>query len=203
VRGDLAAWIRRQAAGADRYLFGIAGPPGSGKSTLAALLGDELGAPVVPMDGFHLSNEVLRARGQLGMKGAPDTFAATDFVDLVRALRAPTRVVACPAFDRTIDEPVDDRIRVVPDDVVVIVEGNYLLLDRPPWSSLSSLFDAIAYLDVPADVRVRRLVGRHVEFGRSPEDAEAFVRASDAVNAALVEASRGRSDLVIPYDAPT
>ncbi|HSP28810.1 MAG TPA: hypothetical protein VLN74_09695 [Ilumatobacteraceae bacterium] len=201
MHADLASWIRRQSAGADRYLFGIAGPPGSGKSTLARLLGNALAAPVVPMDGFHLPNAVLRERGQLDVKGAPETFAAADFVALVSSLRDTSRVVACPTFDRTIDEPIADRIRVGPGDVAVVVEGNYLLLDRPPWSSLSAMFDAIAYLDVPDDIRFRRLVDRHVEFGRSRADAEAFVLRSDAVNAALVEASRQRADLIIPHRA--
>ncbi len=201
MHADLASWIRRQSTGADRYLFGIAGPPGSGKSTLAQLLGNDLGAPVVPMDGFHLLNAVLRERGLLDVKGAPETFAAADFVALVSALRDPSLVVGCPTFDRTIDEPIPDRIQVVPDDVVVIVEGNYLLLDRPPWSSLSALLDAVAYLDVPGDVRYRRLVDRHVEFGRNRKDAEAFVLGSDEVNAVLVEASRQRAHLVIPYRA--
>ena len=201
MHADLASWIRRRSTGADRYLFGIAGPPGSGKSTLAVRLGNDLGAPVVPMDGFHLPNTVLRERGQLDVKGAPETFAAADFVALVNALRDPSRIVGCPAFDRTIDEPVADRIRVAPDDVVVVVEGNYLLLDRPPWSELSAVFDAIAYLDVPGEIRVRRLVDRHVEFGRRRADAEAFVLRSDAANAELVEMSRPRADLVIPYRA--
>ena len=168
---------------------------------MARLLGNALAAPVVPMDGFHLPNAVLRERGQLDVKGAPETFAAADFVALVSSLRDTSRVVACPTFDRTIDEPIADRIRVGPGDVAVVVEGNYLLLDRPPWSSLSAMFDAIAYLDVPDDIRFRRLVDRHVEFGRSRADAEAFVLRSDAVNAALVEASRQRADLIIPHRA--
>jgi pantothenate kinase len=196
---DLESWIRDRSAAVDRYLFGIAGPPGSGKTTLAERLGADLGSPVVQMDGFHLPNATLRARGQLNIKGAPETFAASDFVELVRRLRDPSGVVECPVFDRTIDEPVPDGIMVVPDDVVVIVEGNYLLLDRPPWSSLSGLFDAIAYLDVPSDVRLRRLVDRHVAHGRSPAGAVEFVQRSDAVNAALVEESRPRADLVVPY----
>jgi len=194
---DLASWIGERAIGSDRYVFGIAGPPGSGKSTLAAQLGTALGAPVVPMDGFHLSNDVLRARGLLGVKGAPETFDAAAFLELVRAFRNASETVSCPAFDRTIDAPVADRISVVPGDVVVVVEGNYLLLDRPPWVSLSEAFDAVAYLDVPDEIRRTRLIARHVEFGRHPADAAEFVHRSDEANAALVEASRPRADLIV------
>jgi pantothenate kinase len=196
---ELASWIREQSAGADRFLFGIAGPPGSGKSTLAERLGAEIRAPVVPMDGFHLPNATLRARGQLGIKGAPETFAAAAFVALVAELRSPGRMVECPAFDRSLDDPVAGRIRVSSDDAVVVVEGNYLLLDQAPWSSLSGLFDAVAHLDVAADVRRRRLVDRHIAFGRSRAEAVEFVQRSDEINAALVEASRTRADLVISW----
>lgn len=194
---DLASWVSERAAGADRYVFGIAGPPGSGKSTLAAQLGIVLDAPVVAMDGFHLPNDVLRARGLLAVKGAPETFDAGAFLTMVRAIRESSDTVSCPAFDRTIDAPVADRISVVPGDVVVVVEGNYLLLDRPPWASLLGALDAIAYLDVPDEVRRSRLIARHVEFGRDPVDAAEFVRRSDEANAVLVEASRSRADLLV------
>ena len=194
---DLASWVSERAAGADRYVFGIAGPPGSGKSTLAARLGAALGAPVVAMDGFHLPNDVLRARGLLAVKGAPETFDATGFLALVRAIRETSETVSCPAFDRTIDAAVADRVSVVPDDVVVVVEGNYLLLDRPPWASLSEAFDAVAYLDVADEIRRERLIARHVEFGRDPADAAEFVHRSDEANAVLVEASCIRADLVV------
>ena len=194
---DLASWISERAAGADRYVFGIAGPPGSGKSTLAARLGTTLGAPVVGMDGFHFPNDVLRARGLLAVKGAPETFDAGAFLTLVRSIRESSDTVSCPAFDRTIDAPVADRISVVPGDVVVVVEGNYLLLDRPPWASLPGALDAIAYLDVLDEVRRSRLIARHVEFGRDPADAAEFVHRSDEANAVLVEASRSRADLLV------
>ncbi len=196
----LSSWILEQSAGADRYLFGIVGPPGSGKSTLAAILGGELGAPVVPMDGFHLSNAELDERGLLDVKGAPETFAANAFVDLVRALRRSTEVVLCPTFDRTIEEPIPDQVRVVPSDPVVIVEGNYLLLEEVPWNELAGLFDAVAYLDVSNDVRVDRLVARHVESGRVRSEALDFVLRSDEVNARRVEHARARADLHIWSD---
>jgi pantothenate kinase len=197
VADELAAWIRERSAGADRYLFGIAGPPGSGKSTLAERLGTDLGASVVPMDGFHLPNATLRARGLLGVKGAPETFAAEAFVALVAELRSPGRTVECPVFDRSLDEPVAGGVRVPPDDVVVVIEGDYLLLDRPPWSSLSGRFDAVAHLDVAAEVRRRRLVDRHVAFGKSPAEAAEFVQRSDEINAELVDASAVRADVIV------
>jgi pantothenate kinase len=197
LAADLASWVSERAAGTDRYVFGIAGPAGSGKSTLAARLGAALGAPVVAMDGFHLPNDVLRARGLLAVKGAPETFDAPGFLALVRAIRDTSETISCPAFDRTIDAAVADRVSVAPDDVVVVVEGNYLLLDRPPWAALSEAFDAVAYLDVADEIRRERLIARHVEFGRDPVDAAEFVHRSDEANAALVEASRIRADLVV------
>ena len=194
---DLAAWIDERCATTDRYLFGITGPPGSGKSTLAERLGAELDAPVVAMDGFHLSNVELIERGQLGIKGAPETFAASSFVDLVRELRQPSAIVECPTFDHTIDEPVADQIRVTPDDVVVIVEGNYLLLDEAPWGELAGLLDATAFMDVPDDVRIERLVDRHVAFGRDRREALDFVRRSDELNARRIEPGRTRAELLV------
>lgn len=197
---DLAPWVRERATGVDRFLLGIAGPPGSGKSTLASRLGAELGAPVVPMDGFHRPNAELVASGLRDVKGAPETFDAPAFVELVRAVRDPNRTVRCPAFDRTTDEPVAGRVTVTPDDSVVIIEGNYLLLDRAPWSSLTGLLDATAFLDVLPPLRIARLVARHIEFGRDRADAIDFAHGSDAANAVLVEASRSRADIIVRVD---
>lgn len=194
---ELAPWVRERSSRVDRYLFGIAGPPGSGKSTIAADLANAIGAPVVPMDGFHLSNATLSARGQLGIKGAPETFRAARFVDVVRRLRDANGAVECPTFDRTIDEPVAGQVLVAASENVVVVEGNYLLLDRSPWSALPGLFDSIAYLDTPQELREQRLIDRHVEFGRSRAAAAEFVRRSDARNAERVEASRDRADLIV------
>ncbi len=202
---ELVSQIVDDARGRRRYLFGLAGPPGSGKSTVAARLAEALGAVVVPMDGFHLDNAELARLGLLGVKGAPETFDAAGFVRLVELLGHATEPVPAPSFDRVADRTVDAAITVEPDDRIVIVEGNYLLLERPPWASLRDLFDRTGYLAVDDDTRVERLVARHVDHGRSSDDAREFVLASDEANAAIVAATRPRADVVIepsPVDAP-
>ena len=76
----LAARIAGLTPKARRLMVAIVGAPGAGKSTLAeALAGRIDGAAVVPMDGFHLDNAVLRSRGILDRKGAPESFDADGF----------------------------------------------------------------------------------------------------------------------------
>jgi pantothenate kinase len=193
----IASWIRARVDPSRRFLFGIAGPPGSGKSTVAAAVAAELDAVVVPMDGYHLPNATLDARGLRNVKGAPETFDADAFVTAVRRLATADDDVELPDFDREVDEPRPGGIRVRASDRIVIVEGNYLLLDTAPWVALREVFDAVASLVVDPAVRVERLVDRHVRFGRTRAEAVAFVEESDEVNAALVEAVRDRAHLVI------
>jgi pantothenate kinase len=199
---DLVAQIAQDARGRRRYVFGLTGPPGSGKSTVAAQLADALGAVVVPMDGFHLDNTELERRGLLDVKGAPETFDAAGFVQLVEQLRHAAGPVSAPAFDRVADRTVDAAITVGSDDHVVIVEGNYLLLDRPPWASLTDLFDLTGYIDIDDATRVERLVARHVRHGRTPADAREFVCTSDEANAAIIATSRSRADVIIDPSSP-
>jgi len=196
-RRDLARWIADDSEGRARYLFGLAGGPGSGKSTIAAQLADELDGIVVPMDGFHLSNAALDAANLRAFKGSVETFDADAFVSLIERLRDNSGNVLAPAFDRSADSTVADAICVGQQERIIIVEGNYLLLDREPWASLRRLFDRTGYVDTPDNVRVRRLVRRHARSGRSIEEAREFVRTSDERNARLIAAARDRADLVI------
>ena len=85
-----------------RTLVGITGPPGAGKTHVARFLGH----PVVAMDGFHLPNDELRRIGRRQRKGAPDTFDAAAFLQLLDHLRNGTVAVSVPAFSRELDEPV-------------------------------------------------------------------------------------------------
>ena len=194
------ASARRAALALDNGALAIQGPPGAGKSTVASALVDKLGpaAVLVPLDGFHLSNQVLESLGRSDRKGAPDTFDVAGYVALLRRLRTPCAdTVYAPAFRREIDEPVGSSIPVRPETPIVITEGNYLLLDMHPWRQIRDLLDAVWYLDIDKAVRVKRLIARHMEFDKTPEAARAWAEGSDQRNADIVVASAHRAALVL------
>jgi len=139
-----------------------------------------------------------RRLGRAGRKGAPDTFDAAGFVALLGRVRAGVEIVYAPVFDRGIEEPIAGAIAVDHATSLVVVEGNYLLNDDGAWARVAPLLDACWYLDLPDDVRVARLVARHVAHGRSPRAAREWVLRSDEANARLVARGRGRADLLVP-----
>jgi pantothenate kinase len=195
---ELVARAARLAESGDRRLLGITGPPGAGKSSLAADLAGALGAVLVPMDGFHLSDTELRRRNRLDRKGAPDTFDAAGYVGLLRRVRAGLETVRAPAFDRGRERTISDAIEVPRTCALVITEGNYLLLEDEPWGEIRSLLDEVWFLDDPR--RLEWLVRRHVGQGRDPAAARARATSgSDAENARLVAAGRERADLVLAH----
>ena len=187
-----------------RALLGLVGPPGSGKSTLAAALQAEFAdvAQVVPMDGFHLANVELERLGRRARKGAPDTFDSGGYIALLRRLLAQQdgEVVYAPEFRREIEEPIANAIPVFARTQLVITEGNYLLLDDGPWAEVKGLLDEIWYVEVDDALRVDRLTQRHVQFGRSADEATAWVAGTDEPNARLIEASRARASFVFRWD---
>ncbi|SHF22887.1 AAA domain-containing protein [Litoreibacter ascidiaceicola] len=197
VPPEILALINGLSTTSGRRLIAVAGPPASGKSTLAEQLADILpDAAVVPMDGFHLDNEVLSERGLLGRKGAPQTFDALGFLDLVKALRAPV-TLSYPTFDRLRDCVVPDGGEVKADCKTVIVEGNYLLLDSAPWDQLHKLWDASIFLDVSPDVLRDRLLQRWRDHGYSEAQALTKAESNDLPNAQVVMQSAVNATYIV------
>ncbi len=186
-----------------RRIVGIAGAPGVGKTTYAAaLVADSRAAGVpaatVPMDGFHLADVTLAALDRLDRKGAPDTFDAWGYAALLARLRAETdHVVYCPGFERDLEQPIAGAVAVPPETELVVTEGNYLLLDLPEWHAVRATLDEVVFLETDDLLRRARLVARHVAFGKTPAEAEAWVARVDDANAHLVAATRQRADRVV------
>jgi pantothenate kinase len=198
----MPSWTSRVQALLDRdrrVIVGVTGPPGAGKSTVAESVVAAFDAAVyLPMDGFHLADVELRRLGRLHRKGAIDTFDGHGYLTLLQRLRAqPSHIVYAPGFDRDIEQPIAGSIPVAPDTRLVVTEGNYLLDDDEPWPSIRELLSEVWFVDVPRDERHRRLVARHIEFGKSSEQAEAWVRDIDERNADRIEKSRHKADLVV------
>lgn len=184
-------------------LIGIAGPPGSGKSTLGAAVvarmnergGPAPGAQLVPMDGFHLDNAVLDARGLRAVKGAPETFDLAGFVALVRALRQGGTDIRYPLFDRATDRTVPAAGCVPAEPRIVVIEGNYLLLRNGGWGALRPLFDGTVMIAPPLAVLERRLMARWLEHGLARGEALRRVRGNDLPNARRVIEQSAAADL--------
>lgn len=181
-------------------MLGVTGAPGAGKSTFAEQLATAVGrAVVVPMDGFHLAQAELDRLGRADRKGAPDTFDAAGFVALLDRLRAqrPGEVVYAPAFDRHLEEPIAGALPIAPEVRLVVVEGNYLLHDDGVWAQVASALDECWYVELPEQVRVDRLIARHVEHGRSVTAAREWTLGTDQRNATLIAGTRSRADVVV------
>jgi len=184
----------------ERRILGIAGPPGAGKSTLAEALVLALGrrAVLVPMDGFHLAQSELARLGRSDRKGATDTFDAAGYIALLRRLRDQVdEIVYSPEFRREIEEPVACAIPVLRETPLVVTEGNYLLVQDEPWAAVAGLLDDSWYLDLHDDVRLERLIARHIAFGRDRATAISRSLGSDQRNAAVVAPTRAHAGLVV------
>ncbi len=189
--GEIAQNLIANARGAPRYIVAIAGPPGSGKTTLADHLCKHLQAAgetavVVPMDGYHLDNVILEARGHRARKGAPHTFDAAGFVSLIKRIRAGEADIAIPVFDRTIDLSRAGADIISADTKFILVEGLYLLLNRAPWTELHTLYDDSIFLEVSLAETERRLIKRWEELGKDADFARAWMAGNDLPNAQTV-----------------
>ena len=202
-----------QRAAGRRILVLLAAPPGAGKSTLASFLErlsrERAGlCPVqaVGMDGFHRRQEYLLSHTterdgktirMVEVKGAPVTF------DLEKLLSAVRRVAAgetCgwPVYDRLLHNPVEDALTV--DGEIVLLEGNYLLLDEEGWRDLAAYADYTVSVSAGEELLRDRLIDRKIHTGVTEDAAVRFVDYSDMPNVRLCLAKSVPADLRLRLD---
>eukprot|EP00965_Chrysotila_dentata_P239488 6203133-Pleurochrysis_carterae.AAC.2 len=179
-------------AGDSQYWVAIAGGPGSGKSTLSAGLADALGqnGVVLPMDGFHYYKSELdqfedpdyaHAR-----RGASFTFDGLKYRERIQKLHE-SGEGTWPSFDHTVGDPIEADIRLDKGNRVVLVEGNYLLLDESPWREARIYFNEMWFVDTPVEIARDRVAIRNAAAWNWPlERAYKRTDENDVVNMRIV-----------------
>ncbi len=175
----------------DRILVAIAGPPGSGKSTLAEQLNDALSqrsisSCVMPMDGFHLDNQVLKERGEINRKGAQHTFDAHGFVAAIERIYANEHRVYVPVFDRTRDIAIAGVQEIASEHGIVLIEGNYLFLREEPWANLQNFVSMRLFLKPEMNTIEQRILERWSQAGLDQNTIDQRTYGNDLPNARYV-----------------
>lgn len=208
----LAKALLSRCSSASRLMVAVAGPPGSGKTAFATILvavvnaeaGDDL-AVLVGLDGWHFSNEYLGTHfidrdaertALRSIKGAPETFDAVGAYGCLSEIRR-GGYVSFPVYSRHLHEPVPRGGSVDTHHKIVVVEGNYLLLDEDPWRRIRRLFDIRIFILAPREILVSSLTQRHQRGGKTPEATMQHVRRVDLPNAERVSPSVAHAQVLV------
>jgi pantothenate kinase len=199
-----------QTGAPQRLLVALAGAPGSGKTTIAtrvaALIAENPINPsvaVVSMDGFHFPRAYLdklpNREEAYVRRGAPWTFDGNAAVELVRRSRSCEATIYAPSFDHALKDPVESGVEILKETGIIIFEGNYLLCDIPPWSSIGGLVDERWFVEVDAGVAKERVARRHVAAGieANIEDGRRRVEQNDEINGSFINQHSLCRDVVV------
>lgn len=188
----------------NRYMIAVAGPPASGKSTFAEKLcllinqqGTKIISEVIPMDGFHFDNATLDELQLRHRKGAENTFDSNGFIKMIEALHDSNEVISIPLFDRAKDETVPDAKTISPAVKILIIEGNYLLLNTKPWSKVHKMYDFTVLLKPDIGTIKKRLIDRWMNNGYNLEGARQRAFSNDVPNSETVISHSIDADLLI------
>lgn len=191
-----------------RIICFLAAPPAAGKTTLSLFLETlsrehegENGMQRITsigMDGFHYHADYIAAHTLVRdgkvvpmkeVKGCPETFDLPKLKTKLQEL-GEGGTVLWPAYFRNIHDVIEDARKV--EGNIILLEGNYLLLDEPGWRDLAAYCDTSVLIRADESILRKRLVERKMQGGTGKEEAEHFVEESDLVNARRILAnSRG------------
>ncbi|EKT55365.1 nucleoside/nucleotide kinase family protein [Providencia burhodogranariea] len=190
-----------------RTIIFLSAPPGTGKSTLTTFWEylcqhDEYSTmqlpsiQTLPMDGFHHYNDWLEAHQLKSLKGAPETF---DIIKLAKNIKEICQKDGTwPQYSRKLHNPIEHAITVTAP--IVIIEGNWLLLNDPKWLALQPYCDLSIFIHAPEKLLTQRLIARKVQGGLSLEKAEAFYLSTDGPNVRKVLNESRPADLMLEMD---
>ncbi len=169
-----------------RYFIAISGAPASGKSTISEKLKSELNSnnqtsSVLQMDGFHLDNNILETKKLIERKGAPETFDVLGLLNCLLRLKNEGEVIV-PIFDRSLELSRSSALVISENTKIIIVEGNYLLLDQEPWRKIHNFFDTTIMIDCDKDILEKRLIERWESYGLSNDQIKNKVYKNDLPN---------------------
>ena len=201
--------MRKSSEG--RVIVYLAGPCGAGKTTMSLLLehlaNEHTGsfAQAVGLDGFHhtaeyLSGHYIQKDGKeilmREVKGSAETYDFDKLYGKIAALRRGDAYF--PRYSRLAHDVEEDAVFV--SGQIVIIEGNWLLLDEPRWRGLSGFADFRIFIGAPREILVRRLIERKIAGGLCAEEAERFVVRSDLENIDRILGRRLGCDLELEMD---
>ena len=150
------------------------------------------------MDGFHLSNEELISLGRRDRKGAPDTFDVEGFTSLLSKVKLNYQSEhKFPIFHREIEASIADEGLVPKESKVIVIEGNYLFSKEHNWDVVFPLLDHTWFIEIADEVRIKRLIARHIRYGKTPIEAENWSRGSDETNARFIGLTAHRAENLI------
>lgn len=134
----------------------------------------------------------LSCLGFVKIKGAPITFDLEKFKDKIKELKT-NDVCKWPIYDRMAHNPIEDALNV--DGDIVILEGNYLLLDMDGWRDLKDNADYTICLSADEKLLRERLIERKMMTGVDRENTVKFVDFSDMANVRLCVNKTMKADL--------
>ena len=109
----------------------------------------------------------------------------------------PNRESFHPVFDRDREIAIANAIAIHPDTPVIVVEGNYLLLNEAPWRSMHDVFSASVFVCPSLSVLQDRSVHRWIHYGYDADAALDKALSNDLPNAQrIIEGSAG-ADIVL------
>ena len=199
--------VIKELPASQRKIIAVAGAPASGKSTIAEAICDKMNeikpncAKILPMDGFHYDDTLLKARGIHNLKGAPHTFDVLGFAHMLKRLVARDEdEVVTPVFDRSIEIARAGANPISKDVEYIIVEGNYVLVEQTPWSELKPYFDLSVFVSVPVPILEQRLRQRWIDHGLDEAGIKRKLEEVDLPNGEYIRTNSTRPDITFQME---